>query len=93
MAMGNFCYAKSIECPYATAVGQCKDDIYEDFNLCEMEGDDMPPIEFSSEERRRLCSKQHAHWEAVFTCSHCGESVRQVLAECPLCHARMDEAF
>lgn len=42
MAMGNFCYAQGVECPYATAYGQCLDDIYEDFGICEMLGDDMP---------------------------------------------------
>lgn len=45
MAMGNFCYIQNIECPYATALGTCRDDIYSDFNKCEMNGDDMPPIE------------------------------------------------
>lgn len=45
MAMGNFCYAQGIECPYATAYGQCLDDIYEDFGICEMLGDDMPSKE------------------------------------------------
>ena len=28
MAMGNFCYIQSIECPYATVLGTCRDDIY-----------------------------------------------------------------
>lgn len=46
MAMGNFCYIQSIECPYATVLGTCRDDIYSDFNKCEMNGDDMPPIEW-----------------------------------------------
>lgn len=32
MAMGNFCYIQNIECPYATALGTCRDDIYSDFN-------------------------------------------------------------
>lgn len=36
MAMGNFCYIQSIECPYATALGTCRDDIYSDFNKCEV---------------------------------------------------------
>lgn len=52
MAMGNYCYAQGIECEYANACGNCIDDIYEDFGLCEMEGDDMPPKDMSSEERR-----------------------------------------
>ena len=52
MAMGNFCYIQSIECPYATALGTCRDDIYSDFNKCEMNGDDMPPIEWLPHERR-----------------------------------------
>ena len=51
MAMGNFCYAQGIECPYATASGQCLDDIYEDYGICEMLGDDMPPKELSYEDR------------------------------------------
>lgn len=42
MAMGNFCYIKNIECQYATVSGQCKDDVYSDLGLCEMEGDNMP---------------------------------------------------
>lgn len=54
MAMGNFCYAKGIECTYATVCGNCADDIYEDFDLCEMEGDTMPPKELPAEERRKL---------------------------------------
>ena len=45
------------------------------------------------EEHRAQLFTQHAHWDAFFVCSHCGESVRQVLAKCPLCHARMDEQF
>lgn len=24
MAMGNFCYIQNIECPYATALGTCR---------------------------------------------------------------------
>ena len=51
MAMGNFCYVKLIECPYATTCGQCLDDIYDDYCICEMEGDDMPPKELSKEDR------------------------------------------
>lgn len=51
MAMGNFCYIQSIECSYATALGTCRDDIYSDFNKCEMNGDDMPPIEWLPHER------------------------------------------
>lgn len=51
MAMGNFCYAQGIECPYATVYGTCLDYIYEDYDLCEMLGDDMPPKELSTEER------------------------------------------
>lgn len=57
MAMGNFCWAQLIECEYATVCGDCKDDIYEDFGLCEMEGDDMPPKNLSPEERRAWCLK------------------------------------
>lgn len=60
MAMGNFCYIQSIECPYATALGTCRDDIYSDFNKCEMNGDDMPPIEWLPHERRSWCANQHA---------------------------------
>lgn len=51
MAMGNYCYAKRIECEYSTVCGHCLDYIYEDYGICEMEGDDMPPKELSSEER------------------------------------------
>lgn len=51
MAMGNFCFAQNTECAYATVAGQCRDDIFEDFGLCEMLGDDMPPKELSSEQR------------------------------------------
>ena len=72
MAMGNFCYIQSIECPYATALGTCRDDIYSDFNKCEMNGDDMPPIEWLPHERRSWCANQHAHWEVRYTCSKCG---------------------
>ena len=53
MAMGNFCYAQGIECPYATTYGNCRDDIYEDYGLCEMLGDDMPPIELPTEDRKK----------------------------------------
>ena len=53
MAMGNYCYIQGIECPYATSCGQCKDDIYDDFGICEMLGDDMPPKELSEVDRRR----------------------------------------
>lgn len=60
MAMGNFCYIQSIECPYATVLGTCRDDIYSDFNKCEMNGDDMPPIEWPPHERRSWCVNQHA---------------------------------
>lgn len=34
--------------------------------------------------------RKHAHWEAHYICSNCGEHVRTVVAECPFCHARMD---
>ena len=51
MAMGNFCHIKLIECEYATVCGQCLDDIYDEYGICEMEGDDMPPKELSPEER------------------------------------------
>lgn len=33
---------------------------------------------------------QHAHWEAYYVCSNCGEHSSTVVAECPRCHARMD---
>lgn len=52
MAMGNFCKEKGIECPYATTMGLCLDDIHSDFGLCEMEGDDMPPKGLPPVERR-----------------------------------------
>lgn len=54
MAMGYYCYAQGIECEYATSCGTCLDDIYEDFGLCEMLGDDMPPRDLSEEERREI---------------------------------------
>ena len=57
MAMGNFCYIKEIECPFASAYGNCLDDIYDDYGICEMDGDDMPPKELSSEDRRDWCVK------------------------------------
>ena len=57
MAMGNFCYAQGIECPYATVCVQCLDDIYEDYGICEMLGDDMPPKELSAEDRRAWVMK------------------------------------
>lgn len=55
MAMGNYCYIQRIECPFANTCGQCVDDIYDDFGLCEMMGDDMPPKELLTEERRAWC--------------------------------------
>lgn len=91
MAMGNYCYIQSIECPYATVTGQCQDDIYDDFDKCEMQGDEMPPKEWSAEERRKWCQIKHAHWEAYYVCSKCGESVRILKRECPFCQAIMDE--
>ena len=57
MAMGNFCYAQGIECPYATVCGQCLDDIYEDYGICDMLGDDMPPKELSAADRRAWVMK------------------------------------
>lgn len=91
MAVGNFCYIQSIECPYATVLGTCRDDIYSDFNKCEMNGDDMPPIEWPPHERRSWCVNQHAHWEVRYTCSKCGETVRRIKAFCPSCKAKMSE--
>lgn len=58
MAMGNFCYAQGIECPYADTCGQCQDDIYSDFGICEMLGDDLPPKEWPTELRREWCKKE-----------------------------------
>ena len=43
MAMGNYCFIQGIECPYARSCGDCLDDIYDEYGLCEMLGDDMPP--------------------------------------------------
>lgn len=51
MAMGNYCFIQGIECPYATSCGDCLDDIYDEYELCEMLGDDMPPKELSAEDR------------------------------------------
>lgn len=34
--------------------------------------------------------RPHAHWEAYYVCSNCGEHSSTVVAECPWCHARMD---
>lgn len=77
MAMGNFCYIQNIECPYATTLGTCRDDIYPDFNKCEMNGDDMPPIEWPSHERRSWCSNQNAPGKSVIPVPNaekqCGE--------------------
>ena len=57
MAMGNFCWTQLIECPYANVSGSCTDDIYTDFGICEMLGDEMPPKEMSSECRREWAVK------------------------------------
>lgn len=57
MAMGNYCYREAIECPYATSMGDCLDDIADDFGLCEMLGNDMPPKGLSAEERRMIAAK------------------------------------
>lgn len=57
MAMGNYCYAQGIECSYATTTGQCKDYIFDDFGICEMLGDEMPPKELSKDCRRKWCMK------------------------------------
>lgn len=54
MAMGYYCYAQGIECEYADACGNCIDYIYEDFGLCEMLGDDMPPKYLPTEERQQI---------------------------------------
>ena len=60
MAMRNFCYAQGIECPYATAGGHCLDDIYEDFGVCEMLGDELPPKELSAADGRAwITNKYH----------------------------------
>lgn len=34
--------------------------------------------------------ERHAHWEAQYVCSLCGESVSTIKKECPSCHAKMD---
>ena len=52
MAMGHLCWREMIECPYATTTGQCLDDIVDDFGLCEMYGDNLPPKDMSTEQRR-----------------------------------------
>lgn len=90
MAMGNFCQIKAIECPYATATGGCRDNIFDDFGLCEMEGDNMPPKNLSAEERRDWCRTKRARWIRNYTCSRCGETVGTIQKECPFCHATMD---
>lgn len=59
MAMGNFCLIELIECRFATVLGQCLDDIVDDFGLCEMRGDEMPPKELSSDERRAWCENKN----------------------------------
>lgn len=61
MAMGNLCYAQGIECPYATVSGQCLDYIYDDYDICEMLGDKMPPKDLSSEDRRYWILKYYNH--------------------------------
>lgn len=35
--------------------------------------------------------RKHAHWNAHYECSNCGESVRTLQIECPFCHSIMDE--
>lgn len=57
MAMGNYCYIEGIECKYATSMGDCLDDIADDFCLCEMHGTDMPAKGLPSEERRRIAAE------------------------------------
>lgn len=54
MAMGNYCWREGIECQYATVTGQCQDDIAEDFGLCEMHGDIMPPKNLNQKERQEI---------------------------------------
>ncbi len=56
MAMGNYCYLQGIECPYATVLGRCQDDIYEDYGLCEMRGDKLPPKDWGTDARREYVS-------------------------------------
>lgn len=34
--------------------------------------------------------ERHGHWEIYYTCSRCGETVREAVRECPCCHATMD---
>lgn len=58
MAMGNYCYIQSIECRFANIGGHCQDDIYDDFDKCVMLGDEMPPKELSTDERRKWCMGQ-----------------------------------
>lgn len=58
MAMGNYCYIELIECPYATITGDCLDDIYDKFGICEMHGDNMPPKGLSRDEWHRWCIKE-----------------------------------
>lgn len=57
MAMGNYCYREAIECPYATSCGDCLDDIADDFGLCEMLGDEMPPKGLDTEERQKIAAQ------------------------------------
>ena len=56
MAMGNYCYREAIECPYATSMGDCLDNIADYFGLCEMRGDEMPPKGLSTEERQTIAA-------------------------------------
>lgn len=61
MAMGNYCCLRLIECPYATAMGTCRDDIYDDFGMCEMDGNEMPSIHMPAEERRLWAEQRIAN--------------------------------
>lgn len=62
MAMGNYCTRQYIECPYATVLGKCQDDLFEDFNICEMKGDYIPEKFLTTEERRYLACHR-IKWE------------------------------
>lgn len=61
MAMGNFCYIQRIECAYATSCGKCIDDIYDEYGMCEMKGDDMPPKDISATERIKWITDKQAN--------------------------------
>lgn len=64
MAMGNYCYIQNIECPYATVLGTCQDDIYEDYGICKMLGNPMPNKEWSPEIRKMWIKRYYSMYNS-----------------------------